>query len=176
MSCSGKEVWQKIHGANKRYEVSNLGRIRSLGGVGQGFAKSMEYPIILATWETRPRKNGYECINLGSGVKPKLVHRIVLESFRGKCPIGKEVDHSDRNRLNNKLCNLRWVTRAENLKGTHVLGEDHPMSVLSWNKVNMIRTLFKSGNSTKNLSKRFHISRTHVYRIVNLEGWKCAKA
>lgn len=42
------------------------------------------------------------------------VHRLVLETFVGKCPPGMQGDHINRNRTDNRLENLRWVTPAEN--------------------------------------------------------------
>ena len=46
------------------------------------------------------------------------VHRIVLEAFVGECPEGFECDHSDRNRHNNTLTNLRWLSRSDNIRNT----------------------------------------------------------
>lgn len=46
--------------------------------------------------------------------KQYRVHRLVLEAFVGPCPEGFECDHSDRNRRNNALTNLRWLSRTDN--------------------------------------------------------------
>jgi hypothetical protein len=62
------------------------------------------------------RPNGYYQVNLSENGKHKwhLVHRLVLTLFKGECPDGYECDHIDRNRINNHIDNLRWVTRYEN--------------------------------------------------------------
>ena len=46
--------------------------------------------------------------------KKFLVHRLVYEAFNGKIPEGYTIDHIDQNKLNNKIENLRWVTKSEN--------------------------------------------------------------
>lgn len=43
------------------------------------------------------------------------VHVLVARAFIGKCPKGKEVNHIDRDRLNNNIDNLEYVTRQENV-------------------------------------------------------------
>lgn len=47
--------------------------------------------------------------------KKKRIHRLVLEVFEGPCPSTYECDHIDRDRANNCLGNLRWVSRKVNL-------------------------------------------------------------
>ena len=46
--------------------------------------------------------------------KTYKMHRLVLEAFVGPRPEGYECDHKNRNKLDNRLCNLHWVTRSEN--------------------------------------------------------------
>lgn len=59
---------------------------------------------------------GYHQVGLSENGKVKnyLVHRLVLILFRGDCPNGYECDHIDRNPLNNRIDNLRWVSHYEN--------------------------------------------------------------
>lgn len=46
--------------------------------------------------------------------KKYYAHRLILETFVGPNPPGKECDHIDRDRSNNMISNLRWVTKTEN--------------------------------------------------------------
>lgn len=59
---------------------------------------------------------GREIVGFRENNRMKLfyVHRLVLETFVGACPLGMECCHSDGNGMNNKLSNLRWDTHAGN--------------------------------------------------------------
>lgn len=59
---------------------------------------------------------GYKVVHING--KRYRVHRLVLETFVGPCPDGMECDHSDRNRRNNALTNLRWLPRTQNNRNT----------------------------------------------------------
>ena len=55
--------------------------------------------------------------NSGTGkVTCRYVHRLVLEAFVGPCPPGLECLHRDHDTANNRLRNLRWGTRTENIE------------------------------------------------------------
>ncbi|CAL6071526.1 Conserved_hypothetical protein [Hexamita inflata] len=45
-----------------------------------------------------------------------FIHRLVTEAFLGERPDNYDIDHIDRNRQNNQLSNLRYVTRSQNLR------------------------------------------------------------
>ncbi|ALA06963.1 HNH endonuclease [Lactococcus phage GE1] len=57
-------------------------------------------------------KDGYKVISINN--KNKKVHRVVLEAFKGVSSL--TADHIDRNKSNNKLDNLEYVTQKENSK------------------------------------------------------------
>ena len=63
-------------------------------------------------------KYGHLCIALCNNGKMhrRLVHRLVLETFVGPCPDGLECRHLDGNPANNRVENLRWGTRIENIR------------------------------------------------------------
>lgn len=84
----------------EKYQVSNLGRIKSF--------------VRKKTKILKPGKceRGYYRFKLNG--KNFLLHRLVMITFRGQ-RIGLEVDHIDGDKSNNKLSNLRYCTRSENL-------------------------------------------------------------
>lgn len=61
--------------------------------------------------------HGYLKLNLAMG-KSKLLHAVVAEAFIGPRPAGMDVCHRDDNRLNPRLENLEYGTRAKNIQDT----------------------------------------------------------
>jgi hypothetical protein len=96
-----EEIWQEI-GINK-YQISNLGNVRGYKG-----DKPLKPGIVSCGYcQVRISKDGL--------YKNEYVHRLVAEHFLEKPEEGKcLVDHIDRNKTNNCVSNLRWVTHSEN--------------------------------------------------------------
>ena len=119
-----KEIWVPCKHINldsvieeyPGYEVSNLGRVRSLNYRCTGKTK-VRMPC------AHVDSNGtYYQVQLWKDNKPYLrsVHRLVLSSFDSKDYFkGAVVDHIDSNPSNNRLSNLRWVTQQENSSTSH---------------------------------------------------------
>lgn len=88
------------------YEVSNAGRVRN---------KSTKY-ILAGCLRT-----GYLSVNLHLNKQRTLnIHRLVAEAFLTGNNKGRVVNHRDRNRLNNSVDNLEWVTMQANI--AHAVG------------------------------------------------------
>lgn len=124
------EVWKKIKN-NTRYEISNLGKIRSLYkyDVNKKDYVLRNEPLILKTRYDR----GYEKIILRENNKRKVkyIHRLVAEAFILNPNNYKEVNHKDSNSLNNNVNNLEWCDRKYNLdymaKHQRKIKENHEM-------------------------------------------------
>lgn len=66
-----------------------------------------------------------------------LIHRIIYESVNGKIPPGMEIDHIDHDELNNKISNLRLVSRTENMRNRSLSKNNTSgFNGVSWDKVN----------------------------------------
>ena len=103
------EIWKDIEGYNGDYQVSNLGRVKSLKKqIGRKETERIMTPS--TTYQ------GYSRVVLIRDKKPKIysVHRLVAEAFIPKIEGKPIVDHLDGNRRNNKVENLRWCTFSEN--------------------------------------------------------------
>lgn len=115
------ETWVPVAGYEGRYEVSDLGRVRSLtrknsrGRLRQGRL-------------LRPRKTSRDHLSVAFYVdrvrRDFQIHHLVLEAFVGPRPDGMEGCHWDDDPANNSLDNLRWDTRSANVldsvrNGTH---------------------------------------------------------
>jgi hypothetical protein len=68
---------------------------------------------------------GYLQVGLWKNRKGKSlhIHSLVATHFIGERPIGFHIDHKDRDKLNNKVNNLRYISRSENEKNKYVLGK-----------------------------------------------------
>ena len=118
---SASEEWRPVVGYEGSYEVSDMGRVRSLDRTtdrGRKWKGRMMSPSAL--------QNCYLVVTLwrdGSQRTP-LVHRLVLEAFAGPQPELHESLHRNGGRQDNRAANLRWGTHAENQRdqikhGTH---------------------------------------------------------
>ena len=77
------------------------------------------------------------------------VHKLVYETFKGEIPEGLEIDHIDRNKLNNNPDNLRVVTRSENMKNRGKFTSSRSIKGNIWNKGNSYRKGVKLSKETK---------------------------
>lgn len=112
-----KEIWKDIKGYENLYQVSNLGRVRSLDRKVKCFSTSKIIKGKIIKQEIS--KCGYYRVQLSnkSIVRHYAVHRLVLMAFK---PIEDAenlvVNHLDYNTKNNRLDNLEWCTIKENLE------------------------------------------------------------
>lgn len=102
------EEWKDVKGYEGKYQVSNLGNVRSLN-----YRNTGEIRIL------KPRKNkeGYFDVKLSDehrGVKTYRVHRLVAEAFIPNPNNHPCVNHIDETRDNNNLDNLEWCTFKHN--------------------------------------------------------------
>lgn len=102
-----EEIWKDIEGYEGLYQVSNLGRVKSLN-----YKRSGKEGILTPT----PIYGGYMHINLYKNGKPKpyLIHRLVAQSFIPNPNNLPEVNHKDENKENNSVDNLEWCTSKYN--------------------------------------------------------------
>lgn len=103
-----EEMWKSVND-HPNYEISNLGRIKSLcnnkWGIKEGHSKILK-PVL--------NKNGYLTVSLNG--KKIYLHRLMLINFIDNIENKQFCNHKDGDRTNNKLSNLEWVTMQENNK------------------------------------------------------------
>ena len=98
-----QEIWKDVVGYEGLYKISNTGRV-----------KSVKRDKIL---KEQLNERGYLRVSLSKNNKQKIysVHRLVMITFIGY-EEGKQVNHIDGDKTNNRLDNLEWTTQSENMK------------------------------------------------------------
>ena len=109
-----EEIWKDVVGYEGYYQVSNLGRVRSLDRIASN-GRKIKGKILSTKVNTPPY---YPRVSLSVNGKMKLVqvHRLVAQAFvYNPDPEHKtQVGHKDESRTNNRADNLEWVTPKEN--------------------------------------------------------------
>lgn len=132
------------------YSITRTGRVWS--------KKSKKWLINITA------KTGYFVVSLYKNdvMYQRFIHRLVLETFIGPCPVGMEACHYNGIRTSNRLSNLRWDTRSNNRKdairhGTHCppRGEHHHKATLKESDVKEIRQLLHQQVKQKEIAKLF---------------------
>ena len=138
-----KEFWKDIVGYEGIYQVSNLGRVKSL--VTWCCNKYKKREKIL-----KPALNtyGYPTVSLSKNKlrKNKTIHRLVAENFIPNPNNYSQVNHKDGVKTNNKINNLEWVTGSENILHSYKNGlREYPIG----NKNHRYGKLGKEHNRSK---------------------------
>ena len=109
-----EEIWKDIEGYDGAYEVSNLGRVKSVARMPND-AKGRRHPVGERLLRVRDRK-GYDVVTLSKDgeLKTFCVHRLVAQAFIPNPDRLQVVNHKDENPKNNRADNLEWCTVSYN--------------------------------------------------------------
>ena len=178
------EIWKDIPDFEGSYQVSNMGRVRSLdrvvtykdGRVGKYKGKVLKPYVNKST--------GYEHLNLSNDGKgnTKTVHRLVLEAFKPHVNMNNlDVNHIDGNKLNNHLTNLEWLTRRDNILHAHDIGlvdnkgeRGHNAKLSNANVLEILERL-NTGSSQRVIGLDYGVSRSCIADINAGITWRLVR-
>jgi len=154
------ELWKQVEidGKLLNYEMSSHGRVRNL--------------TTQKLLTINNRKDGYSyCKFYGENfVKTVVVHRVIANLFLDKPdnPEYKYVDHKNRDKHDNRVDNLEWVSHSENVKRAHqnVNRVSTGKSIEQWNYET--KKFVKTFNSIREAAKELEISEKNF--AANLSG------
>jgi hypothetical protein len=130
----------------------------------------------VAQW---PDRDGYLRVTVRDGrhLYNAPVHQLVAEGFVGPRPSDMTVNHIDGHKRNNEVNNLEYLSIAENAKHAARLGLrcgiKNANAKVSVDDVIQIRKRYATGETQRQIAKRFHISQVQVSHIVRRTrgGW-----
>lgn len=173
------EVWKSVPGYEGLYEVSNLGRVRSLDHIVKNrYSQALRHGRILAQAEDRA---GYLQVHLSKKnvVATLKVHRLVALAFIGDPPHATaHVNHLDFSKDNNVMENLVWCTPKQNhrhaVDGGRLDASVSPKRAkkLTVEIVLQIRAANANGEGgCRILARRFNLSPPTVQKILSRTIW-----
>lgn len=161
-----EEIWKDIKGYEGSYQVSNLGRVKSISRVIK--TKNNYRHITGRILKFNKNKWGYTLVYIIS--KNYAVHRLVASAFIPNPNNLPQVNHIDGDKDNNCVNNLEWCTASFNLKEAYRLGLKKPTrpNLGKSGKLNAIsKTVYqfdKNGNFVKSYdSVREAYRQTKIY-------------
>ena len=112
-----EEIWKAIAGYEGKYQVSNLGRVRSIPRTEKD-SMGRRHRTNGGIRKLTLSPSGYLVVNLWKDHKGshKRVNRLVAEAFIPNPNNYDVVNHKDEDKINNHVYNLEWMTNADNLR------------------------------------------------------------
>lgn len=161
------ELWKDIKGYEGLYQVSNMGRVKSLDrtvALKSGSKRIIRGRILKPSL----KDNGYlQVILYNNSDKRKnfYVHRLVCEAFYENPEDKPCVNHIDEDKTNNTASNLEWCTYKENSNhGTRTARTSKPVGQYSTDG-----TLIKVWQSAHDVERQLGFRNTHISEVARGE-------
>lgn len=163
-----EEIWKPIKGF-EMYEVSNYGEVRSLPRNGTVLKTRKLVGFI--------DSSGYHQVLLTEKQVHKKIHRLVALAFIANPENKPCVNHKNRIKTDNRVCNLEWCTHRENVVHAYQNGHkaqskaDHSQSKIGEVESTIIQECIGKGFTTKEIARYFNVSVNTIQSIKNRTHW-----
>lgn len=174
------EIWKDIVGYEGYYQVSNLGRVKSLDRYSttkRGVIKNTKGKILSLSLKKEGYLSVMLCVN--SDKHRFNAHRLLAITFLPNPLNLPEVNHKNGIKSDNTIENLEWVTKSENSlhaikNGLIFIGEKSTSSKLTEKKVLALRRLYRiNPNFNKSeISKKLSVKDSTIHKIIRNQRWK----
>lgn len=154
------EVWKDIPGFEGHYQASSDGRVRSLDRdipCAHGATRRVKGRILTPA---RYDKTGHVSVVLGHGAHGSPVHRLVARAFLGAQPEGCEVLHMNGDPKDNRVVNLRYGTRTENI--LDVYNQGGKWRTLTADQAVEIKKRLQEGETGASIAKAYGVSKSCI--------------
>jgi len=170
------EIWKDVVGYEGLYQISNLGRVKSLGNNATRKEKILKNRLRCGYFNVMLYKNKES--------KMKLVHRMVAIAFVLNPENKPQINHINGIRNFNIPENLEWTTQSENMLHAYRIGlqkwhgkpqahgEQSGRSKVKESDILEIRRLHTTGLNYNKLAKLYNMSNRQISFIVNKKSWK----
>lgn len=168
------EIWKDIKGYEGLYQVSNLGRVKSLERKVRHRGRLITIKEKYLKVTISEYSNGYRRTSIGlhKGGKQDStdVHTLVAEAFIGERPNAKaEIRHINGDATDNRLINLIYGSRSDNRIDMYRYGTKSARGKFDPSEVIEIRKELDSGLSVRKLAENYEVHESSIRRIKNRE-------
>ena len=104
-----------VEGTEENLVVSDQGKVLKRYPKSCRYGGRKDYYEVV---NVKPNASGYLQVNVPKRNITTLVHRLVAEAFIDNPQGYTEIDHVNRDKTDNSVTNLRWVTHSENMSNS----------------------------------------------------------
>lgn len=164
------EIWKDIKGYEGYYQISNLGRLRSLDRYIKfkklGHTRLFKGVILADVFDSK----GYNinCIKINQVKKNVKIHRLVAKAFIPNPKNKPQVNHINEIKTDNRATNLEWCTAKENMnhgsigKRISISNTNNEKTSKKVYQYTLDDKLVKTWLSTRDVSRNSHFNHTGV--------------